>query len=174
LQTKNNAGENIEQYVVNKLLASVPEALQLFADFPSLDEGRHVMLTRLQSEVSKQMETLALLRELLAEEQTAATDGSVSVATKHLQKHIELLNGLHTKAKEQVDLAQTEFLELCKYYGYTHAIGSANKDKEVSIGPETFFVEIKDLCKNIAEAVQVAQHHKAQEKPSKTKPSSCT
>lgn len=157
-QLKSNSNETMEQYVVNKLLATVPEALQLTADFPSLEEGKQVMLTRLQAEVRKQGEAISLLKELLAAE---AAD---SIAAGHLNKHIDALSRLHAKAKHQVDLAQSDFNDVCVYYGYTSANLTAVHEagSNVSIDPETFFLEVKDLCRNLAEATQ--QNTKARRK----------
>lgn len=139
-QTKTNNGETMEQYVIGKLAATVPEALELGGDFPSLDEGRQVILSRLQMEVRKLNEGVALLNDLLAAESPD------SPSAQNLQKHIEQLSQLLTKAKHHVDMAQTEFSDLLTYFGYVHSSGG-------NAEPEAFFVEIKDLCRNVSEAL---------------------
>ena len=142
---------------MNKLLATVPEALQLASDFPTLEEARQVMLMRLKGEVRKQEEALVALQDLLQ-------DTDTSSATKaNLTKHYDLVSRLHAKAKKQVDMAVNDFHELCIYFGYTSTAGNG-QGGEVTIDPEVFFVEIKDLSRSLAETAQSVQSHKTRRK----------
>lgn len=156
---------------MNKLLQTVPEALQLSSDFPTLEEGKQVMLNRLKLEVKKQEEALTLLQDILDKEEDKA-----STCCTNVQKHFELITRLHNKAKKQLDMAVRDFTDLCIYYGYVNTSNTAAASGEaasegapaaaptVSIDPEVFFVEIKDLCRSLQEAVQMAANHRARRK----------
>jgi hypothetical protein len=167
--TKTNSGETIEQYIVKKLLSVAPEALQLQGDFPSLDEGRQVQLVRLKNDLKKLSESITLLEELLSIEESASPEGAVA---EKLKKHISEMSRMRDRAKESVTAAESDFHELCRYFGYTSAVNnnaststgptstttSASTVIEVTIEPEAFFVEIKDLCRSLSEAAQIAQN----------------
>lgn len=129
------------------------------------------MLNRLKLEVKKQEEALSLLQEILNKEEDKA-----SACCTNVQKHFELITRLHNKAKKQVDMAVHDFTDLCIYYGYANTNNTATSGEggnggaaggggpSVSIDPEAFFVEIKDLCRSLQEAVQMAANHRARRK----------
>ncbi len=95
-QVKLNSGETAYQYVVNKLLGQIPEALELNHDMPSIDEAKSVMLNRLSADVRKLEEAVHLLAELLSDDTKDNQDkDSPSISMKNLTSHLEEMKKLH-------------------------------------------------------------------------------
>lgn len=154
-QVKLNSGETAQQYIVNKLLSHIPEALELSNDMPSLDEARTVMMNRLAIDVKKLEETVALLQELhshdLKQKEEAAKAESddhkvFETALNNLNQLLEQIKKLTNSAKEKFELAQKDFTQLVAYFGETSP----------PVEPETFFGELSTICKNLQAAASSA------------------
>lgn len=110
-QTKTNSGETIEQYVVAKLYAHMPEALNMSGDAPSLEDGRQVAFPRLRSELS-QIQNAIKDMELICEDPKEEED----VKTK-IQHHLQECKHLHQRCHQSLQDAEKEFQEVCAYFG---------------------------------------------------------
>lgn len=160
-QVKLNSGETAQQYIVNKLMSHIPEALELANDMPSIDEARTVQMTRLGIDVKKLEETLTLLQEVQDQdkkqkENIAKCDIDekvIDLSLKNLEQHLEQVKKLHLTAKERFELAQKDFVQLVAYFG----------EASPPIEPEAFFGELSTLCKGLqtATAASTKQRRKA-------------
>ena len=99
----------------------VPEALDLTHDMPSITEARNVSLKQLSSDVMHLKEGMDLTRELLesdnkddvVEEEGFDHEERMKVITKMFEQ----LSRAHTLSSEATKDAETDFAELCTYFG---------------------------------------------------------
>lgn len=153
-QVKLNSGETAQQYIVNKLLSHIPEALELSNDMPSIDEARTVFINRLGMDVKKLEETLALLQEVQEHDKKHKENPSkldfdekiLEASLQHLEQHLEHVKKLCQTAKERFELAQKDFVQLVAYFG----------DTSPPAEPDSFFGELSSLCKSLQAATASA------------------
>eukprot|EP01034_Spumella_vulgaris_P022019 gene22019-28113_t len=80
-RTKTNSNMTADMYVVSRILVHVPEVLDVAMDMPSVDDARAVIFNRLQPELKKVEEGVAIMRQL-KEAQTAAQAAALAATAQ--------------------------------------------------------------------------------------------
>lgn len=170
-RTKTNSNMTADLYVVSRILAHVPEVLEVLNDVPSVDEARAVIFNRLVPELKKVEEGVAIMRQL-KEAQTAAQiaadaasvskdgdavdkddgDGSVSTSKTatvfpptHLDRYLAESMRLFSSASRDLVDAQRDFQDLCEYFG------------EEALDPEGLFGLVLTFLRGIYAATTAAK-----------------
>jgi vacuolar-type H+-ATPase subunit I/STV1 len=173
-QIKLNSGENAQHYVLSKLLARVPESLELVQDLPTIEEARTINLPRLLADLKKLEECLTILQELIVDEKEATKtketnkaalteqevksetakpieeEGNKAINT--LLKYQSEISKYYETAKIRLTSGISDFNEVCRYYGEATGEGEST----FTIDPEQFFGEIIGLMKAIQQVTSSA------------------
>lgn len=160
-QTKANSGETVEQYVVRKVLAHFPEALEVSQDMPSIDAARKVIFTRLGMDLKKLQTACDSMKILLENNKTPETEGLVcntdtmARSETNLKKYLSIIEKLFSQASQELTHAQGDFKELCVYLGESDE-NSAEDKKGPPPDPEFIFGSISRFIQSISKASEVA------------------
>jgi hypothetical protein len=149
-QVKLNSGETAQNYVLNKLVLHVPEAVGISSDMPSAEEAKNVNLNRMSVELKKLDECITAVQEFLDDEKSKQTTTGGVEPTKaftNLTKYHQELVKYVEDAKKLLTVAIKDFTEVCQYFG----------ENSPPMEPEGFFTEIISLLRTVQTVVTTSQ-----------------
>lgn len=113
VEIKTNSGDTLEKYIVSKIYTSMPEALEIVGDMPSLDDAKNVTFSRMYSELKKLEAGIVLMKNIQILEEYDKNSKCYSNVIKNLEE----TNKLFLFSSIRLNEAKSEFNELCTYLG---------------------------------------------------------
>lgn len=142
-RTKSNSGESAELYVVSKIFHRFPDALDVANDMPGIDEAKQVLYARLVSDLKKVEDGINLMKQLQESFVSEGPNATSEECRVNLSQHMENTQKLFNKASERLKESQTDYQELCAYFG------------EELLDPEVLFGQVSSFLRGIQQSTNL-------------------